>query len=139
LLTWTDTKGEKTVLYDSEVVGGDTQDGGREGLHEISDSLKDFFYLDRLDVGQEGYITLYVKLDGETQGNDYQETLAKIKMNFAVEKIDDRVVVLTGTRIVKTGDNTQVLLFSGLALVSGLALLAVALNTMKKQRAEKGE
>ncbi|GFI58845.1 hypothetical protein IMSAG025_02309 [Muribaculaceae bacterium] len=31
-------------------------------------------------------VTLKVVLDGETQGNTYQNTLASLQMNFAVEK-----------------------------------------------------
>ena len=36
-----------------------------------------------------GIITLEVALDGETQGNSYQDTLADLQMNFAVELRDD--------------------------------------------------
>ena len=49
-------------------------------------SLEEFFYLDRLVPGGDGIVTLKVELDGETQGNTYQNTLASLQMNFAVEK-----------------------------------------------------
>lgn len=143
VLTYIAPDGDSTVLYDSEIVGGESKSGGNEGLHEVSDSLEDFFYLDRLAHDEEARITLYVKLDGETQGNDYQKTLARIKMNFAVEKVDDEDVILTGTKyvntMVRTGDSTNVMLFSGLAFVSGLALLTLAVVSLKKQCREKGE
>ncbi len=74
------------VLYDNYDVGGEsTVDTSLEGLYEATDSLKDYFYLDTLYTGESGYINLEVSLDGETQGNDYQDTLAKLQMNFAVE------------------------------------------------------
>ena len=59
-----------------------------EGLKEATSSLKEYFYLDTLSRNQSGVITLEVALDGETQGNDYQDTLADLQMEFAVELRD---------------------------------------------------
>ena len=72
------------VLYNNYDVGMTTQED-LYGLYEATDSLQDYFYLDTLYSGETGYITLEVSLDGETQGNDYQDTLAKLQMNFAIE------------------------------------------------------
>ena len=44
-----------------------------------------FFSLDTLEPGENGTVNLTVGLDGESQGNIYQDTLAKLMMNFAVE------------------------------------------------------
>ena len=86
-MTYRNGAGEEATLYSSENVGGDGKGGlPEQGLHEATDSLEDFFYLDTLDAGGEGLITLKVCLDGETQGNAYQDTMAKLQMNFAVEK-----------------------------------------------------
>jgi len=91
---------------------------------------------------------LFVALEGETQGNDYQDTLAQLKMNFAVELVKTTPVtpdapekepVKVVYTIVQTGDNSQVILFSVLALVSGIGLLFAALGMMKKRQDEKGE
>ena len=85
-LAYTNSLGEEAVLYSSENVGGEKDTGAGEGLREATDSLDEFFYLDRLEAGGSGTVTLEVVLDGETQGNTYQNTLASLQMNFAVEK-----------------------------------------------------
>lgn len=85
-LAYTNSLGEETILYNSENVGGEKGDVVGEGLREATDNLDEFFYLDRLAPGSSGMITLKVVLDGETQGNTYQNTLASLQMNFAVEK-----------------------------------------------------
>ena len=85
ILTYTDHEGTETVLYDSENVGGEKATDAGEGLHEATDNLDEFFYLDTLAPGQAGSVDLVVALDGETQGNAYQDTLAELQMNFAVE------------------------------------------------------
>lgn len=78
--------GEKIVLYSSDNVGGDTVfSPEREGLNEATGALEEFFYLDTLGSGQAAHLTLTVGLEGETQGNAYQDTFADLKLNFAVE------------------------------------------------------
>lgn len=44
--------------------------------------MKDYFYLDELAKGEKAEIALTVKLEGETQGNTYQDTLGKIADEF---------------------------------------------------------
>ena len=73
------------VLYSSDTVGGQNVSKAGQGLHEATDALDDWFYIDTLQKGQGGTVTLRVGLDGETQGNDYQDTLADLQMDFAVE------------------------------------------------------
>ena len=85
-LAYINSLGEETILYSSENVGGEKGSAAGEGLHEVTDNLEEFFYLDRLEPGASGMVTLKVVLDGETQGNTYQNTLASLQMNFAVEK-----------------------------------------------------
>ena len=151
ILKYHDPKGEETVLYSSESVGGEKADGGNEGLHEAADNLDSYVFLDRINHGEKAYVSLYVMLDGETQGNDYQKTLAKLQMNFAVEKVKDGTIekhiiekeereIVTYTRgMVKTGDSSRVVIFSVMTLASGLALLVIAFVAMKRRRQEKGE
>ena len=144
-LAYINAAGKETELYNSETVGGEGA-SSKEGLHQATDSLEEYFYLDRLDPGQSGMVKLRVKVDGETQGNDYQETLALLKMTFAVEKVtestirkvpgEDKVI----TNRVKTGDTNKILLFCALALISGIILLILALMSMKRRRYNrKGE
>ena len=78
--------------------------------------------------GAEAEITLYIALDGETQGNIYQDTLAEVQMNFAVE-------LPNGTSI-NTGDEAPVVLWAGIAMVSGLLLIGLAMMTYKKGQKE---
>lgn len=85
ILTYTDAKGNEKTLYNSDKVGGEMYSENLEGLHEATDSLKEFFFLDTLGTNESGRVSLYVKLDGETQGNSYQDTLAQLQINFAVE------------------------------------------------------
>lgn len=136
---------ETKVLYDSAAVGGEDASQGGEGLHQASDTLKDYFYLDRLSKGQTGTVHLWVKVDGETQGNGYQQTLAKLQMNFAVEKAGEGGTTTKNKvikQVVKTGDTSKVLLLCALALISGIVLLILGVVTMKKNhknRSRKGE
>ena len=141
--------GEETVLYSSETVGGEDTAGG-EGLHQATGALEDYFYLGRLESGEEGRVLLTVELEGETQGNDYQDTLARLQMNFAVEEVEPNTVVEQGednviNRIVKkvvttaprTGDPTQMLGLCAAALVSGIVLLILAVVSMKRRRDDR--
>ena len=89
ILTFTGPDGVEHDIYRSEVVGGDenaiaNREESAEGLHEATTTLKDYFSLFTLAPGQSGHVDLYVLLDGETQGNDYQDTLARLQMQFMV-------------------------------------------------------
>lgn len=156
ILTYTDETGGVTTLYSSETVGGDN--GGTpagQGLHEVSDSLEEYFYLDSLKPGQKGDITLQVALDGETQGNGYQNTLAKLQMNFAVEENNTGGTPTqpttpsetpgtstptgptpgggthkTGTTF--TGDPNNLFLWSALMLLAGLLLAGCGVFRLKR-------
>jgi hypothetical protein len=155
VLTYTDSKGEVSTLYDSDTVGGDTANSAdRLGLREATDGLEDYFFLDTLSGGQSGYITLKVKLDGETQGNDYQDTLADLQMNFAVMLRgtnsgrgtgQDETVQINEVRqgetttVVKTGDETNMVPFIIAAFVSGVVLLGLAVYSTKERKSQKGK
>jgi len=152
ILTYIKQDGTKETLYSSEEVGGETKNASGEGLHQATNSLKDYFYLDRLKSGQSGEITLKVKLEGETQGNTYQDTLAKLQMNFAVELVDDSTTPGTPdnptktppkkspSRItVKTGDNSRVLLYSVIALIAGLVCAGAVVYNVRQNREDAEE
>ena len=120
-LSYTSPSGTTSVFYDNTAVGGTSGDG----LVDVNDVLNgEYFYLDQLDYGKEGTVTLYVELDGETQGNDYFTTMAKLDLQFMVEEVeskpDEKVVEETSvgedkivnvpettTQAATTGSNTN--------------------------------
>lgn len=134
-LAYTDVTGEEKVLFSSDTVGGEHASAAGEGLHEATDALKDFFFLDSLTTGQEGTITLRVALEGETQGNDYQDTLADLAMSFAVALKDN--VPDTPRIIVQTGDRRNLLPYYVAMAVSGVLLLLLALDNVRRRRKAK--
>lgn len=161
-LVYTDRNGTENILFSSDTVGGESVGGAGEGLHGATDALKDYFYLDSLPAGQHGTISLLIALDGETQGNDYQDTLADLRMNFAVEPnaappqpTDDTEPDSPGTtddsdtpgssgssnktNVVKTGDDTNVTLYLIAMGVSGVLLLALGIYSVRCRRKEKEE
>ena len=134
-LSYTGASGSSNELFSSRRVGGETAPGGYEGLKEATRNLTDYFYLDTIATGKSGVVELKVGLDGETQGNDYQTKMADLTMRFAVE--------VPGTRIVRTGDNSNYLpLWIGM-IAGGLVLLYFVLDVITdriyfgKKRAER--
>lgn len=141
------------VLYTSERVGGEevgvpaTQADGtltadRVGLAQATQGLEDWLYLDTLQPGQRAYVRLRVSLDGESQGNVYQDTLAQLQLKFAVDPITEFTETRTERQIVRTGDKYSTLPFIIAAGVSGLLLLVFGLmglfeNKKLKKAAQK--
>ena len=131
ILSYEGADGTVKELYNSDTVGGEGDvTADLEGLHQATDSLEDYFFLERLDKSEKGTVKLFVKLDGETQGNDYQDTLARLQMNFAVEKV-------AGPIVVQTGDATNMMMYAGMALVAGMALFFVAFLNSRRNREEE--
>ncbi|XCP85589.1 hypothetical protein ABXS75_01945 [Roseburia hominis] len=143
---------ETRVLYDSEAVGGSEESGegsvvdGNKGLEQATVALDDeeYIYLDTLEAGAKAQMTLKIGLDGETQGNDYQDTLARVELGFAVELVDtpatpdnpdtpNRNVITTP----KTGDTSHVMLFSIMALVAGIVCIVLVFLRLKKRSEEE--
>ena len=154
ILTYINPEGESELLYSSEEIGGETVNESGEGLYQATDSLEDYFYLDTLESGEAGEITLSVHLEGETQGNDYQDTLARLQMNFAVElpaatpSDEDggngggsggQSGTSSRARVAKTGDTTNVMLFSVLTLAAGLLCLILAVVRLRNRKAQGEE
>lgn len=159
-LVYYDQSDKENVLFDSTTVGGEVVSVAGEGLHEATSALQDYFMLDTLKKGQGGRIDLTVALDGETQGNDYQDTLADLQMNFAVELNDEPTPTTTGTTpntdnttttkppsttptnrtttIVRTGDDTNMVPYFIIAGVSGILLLLLGIYGVKSRKKEKG-
>ena len=143
LLTYTDTKGTLTTLYSSEKFGGDGRING-VGLHGATTTLENYFYLDRMGKGDTGVVKLKVALDGETLVNNYQNTYAKLQMDFATELVGGVSAPPGNTpgrnrEVIKTGDQTQVMLYVLLMLGAGLILMLLAVMRMRRDRDEEFE
>ena len=146
LLTWQGPSGETRTLYDSTRVGGDET----TGLNEATDALDQYIFLERMSKGQSGKVTLKVALDGETEGDIYFDTLAKVKLRFAVEQVKASENPPTPTpdtptpdrrTLVKTGDESAAALFPFYMtmLVSGVLLLVLAVDSLRARRAAARE
>lgn len=143
LIYW-NPEGQRETIYNSETVGGEETGGAGEGLHQATDTLEDFFYVDYLAPGEAGKITLTVSLDGETQGNAYQDTMAKLQMNFAVEPLivdedDPTKVIAKRPVIVKTGDDLSSLIPSAVLFGGGILVLVIAIGKYRSDKKKKLE
>lgn len=142
---------EETIFFDSSTIGGDRISAAGLGLHEAAENMGEYFRMDTLAPGEKGTVTLSVTLDGETQGNDYQNTLADLSLSFAVDTLvptaDDDPgrggntggpgTYSYSTGNVKTGDSSNLALWSCMAFASGAVLLVLALLGIRKSRKEE--
>lgn len=139
-LTYTNPSGKVTTLYpktETEEMIGNNADGGRIGLKEATEDLEKFFLLDTLNRNEKGHVTLTVRLEGETQDNTYQNTMARIKMNFAAEIVsassENRTV-----RAVRTGDENNLIPYYIGMIVAGLLFLYLALDAFTDRLYKRG-
>ena len=141
LLTYTGANSSNSrTLYDSQAVGGDDSSGLKEATE--AGGLEDFFFLERLSNGNTAAVKLRVTLDGETEGNAYFDTIARLKMKFAVEPVDTGGnTPNNGTpnknNTVRTGDDTNLFPFYVVMAASGLALLLIAIVTLRRRKREQ--
>ena len=128
-LTYIGPDGTEKVFFDSDAVGGD-----QGNINDATQVLNDYFFMDTLKKGQSGKVRLKVAMDGETDSNSYQDTLAKLKINFAVEKKDGKIIIYKP----KTGDLTYVGIWGAVFLVSVVAVVAILATRAKKKKKRKG-
>ena len=132
LLTYTSPNGAVKELYNSQLVGGDTplSDGSRErvGLEEATVGLEEMFFLGQIGSGETGVVSLKVGLDGETLDNAYQLKTGDIVMNFAAEVAS--TTPGNHTPGAKTGDETNLLPYYVIMIISGLVFLYLALDAI---------
>ena len=169
-LTYTNQDGEVQTLFDSDTVGGesaeDTISRMGEGLKSATNALKDYFYLDTFRKNAGGTITLEVALDGETQGNNYQNTLADLQMDFAVELTDtpgggggggggdtpgtpntpgtpgtpgEPGTNTSRTGIVRTSDDQPILLYTAISGITGFLLLLFCIYQFREYKKRREE
>ena len=118
----------ENVIYSNETVGGEDS----EGLKDATVALKDdLYFIGRQTKGQQGVVTLSVSLDGETQGNSYQNALADLELSFAVEP--------EGSDEPVTGDDTSLFPLYVALFISGGLLLALAIVIAVRRRKSKKE
>lgn len=140
-LSYTDRNGKESVFYDSDAVGG--TGAKEEGLHGVSDHLKDYFWIDKLPNHGTGTVTLAITLDGESQNNGYMDTLAELSLNFAVElkstasEDPDDPGEDHPPKIVKTGDETNLMVYFIIAGISGVIFLILAILSLRSRKKEK--
>lgn len=127
------------IIYTSDKIGGDEGTNRETGLHEATDSLEDWFYIDTLKQGEFGLMTLKVTFDGDTQANNYELTEAGVLMRYAVEltpkaQEETKTYYSKNYKDVKTGDDTQLTLWSTLAIISGLLLIVYVIISGLKRK-----
>ena len=141
-----DHTGAKNVLFSNSKVGGengtvaDLDDPGKEmtGLEPATNALDDWFYIDTLKKNESGSVVLHVAFDGETEVNDYMDTDGELNVRFAVELTPEGTGVTTTSKIVKTGDQTNLLMWAVIGLIAGLLMLMLAFLSRKKDEKSKG-
>ena len=136
-LSYIDSKGETNILYSSDTVGGEDNEAGT-GLHAATNALENYFFLEDMAAGKQGSVVLEIDLDGETQGNGYQSTLADIEINFAVEDVPEDPTTpttpKTPNQVVRTGDESNARFYFILAgLGAALMILAVVIMIKGKR------
>ena len=136
------------TLYESKNVGGK---GSAEGLADATNAMDDYFYLGTLSKGETAKVTLNVSLDGETEGNAYFDTLARLSLKFAVEpnvnpennyvnkteekqEVVNRTVPANRQNLAKTGDRTSMFPVYLLIAAVGVLCLAIAIRRIHNNK-----
>jgi len=140
---------EGTTLYDSMTVGGEDTTGG-VGLHEATNALgdesqngkdnsqrDDYIVLGDIEKGQSGKIVLDIELDGETQGNAYQDTLADLRMNFALEKVTNETPPSPPRKPPNTSDPLSMVPYLFGTGISGIVLLIIVIIRIRDAKEEE--
>lgn len=113
-----------TPIFDSSVIGGESS----QTLKDSTGQLKDFFYLGTIPSKGGGVVELDFGIDGETQNNDYWNTLSKLQMQFAVEKPNKSVIIVP-----KTADRGELYIWGGITLVCAVSALLITFGGRKKK------
>ena len=167
-LTYTAPGSAPETIFSSNTVGGEVYVNEElTGLKEVANSIApdEWFYL--MDLGKDGEggngsVQLQVSLDGVSQGNNYQDTMAEIEMQFGVEQEDEpenvtekvkkvnktekvkkvevkKPVSTAGTPGVRTGDDTNLLPYLSAVGAAGVLLLVLVITSLKKRKQESAQ
>ncbi|MCI8306204.1 MAG: hypothetical protein HFJ69_06465 [Enterorhabdus sp.] len=88
-LVYISPQNEEKVILTNEVVSGDKGAGDTQGLFDATESTGEWFYLDTLAPEALAKVILTVGIDGETHGNSYFDTSARVQSSFAAEPTDE--------------------------------------------------
>lgn len=138
-LTLHKSDGSTSVLFSNGTVGGEAKVNNKEGLEPATNALEDWFYIDTLKKGQSGTVTLHVAFDGETEVNDYMDTEGELNVRFAVELPSESKTTATVKKVVKTGDQSRLLMWASIALIAGLLMLVLAFLSRKRDEKADGK
>ena len=153
-LTYTAPDGERKVILTNETVSGDAGAGATKGLFDATEATGEWFYLDTLAPGERARVELRVALDGETHGNTYFDTSARLQLAFSAEEVDapqppapqqppaaqDKPGDGKKTALSQTGDATPlVMVFAAIGATAGVvAAAAAAWACLRRRGEEKG-
>lgn len=84
-LVYTGPQGERKVILSNDTVSGDAGTGTTNGLFDATTATDEWFFLDTLASQASGQVVLTVAIDGETHGNSYFDTNARVQLAFAAE------------------------------------------------------
>ena len=133
--------GTRQVLFDNSEVGGEAKVAGMEGLHQATNATGEWFFIQKLAQGQKAYTELYVKFDGESEVNDYMDTDGGLNVRFAVELTPANTPPdkpHKPGKLIETGDNSSVLMWTAIAIIAGFLLLILAFLSRRKDREPSG-
>ena len=138
------------VINNSEDLGGaDDSEAAVGGMTPATAGLENFFELGSIGAGENGTVKLEIELEGESQGNSYQNAQARLRFHFAVDETGATPAptvtpapggsTTTGTvgTIVKTGDEFNKLKYLTMMAAAGVVLLVLAVIGTNKRRAEE--
>ena len=120
---------EDKTIFDSSVIGGEQA----ESIQDATDALNDFFFLGTIGARKTGKVILKMAVDGETQNNDYWNTISQVQMRFAVEKKTDGVTYI----VPKTADTFDVAFWGGSTALFVIALIVLLNSDRRKEKAGK--
>ena len=137
ILTHVAPDGSRNVLFDNSEVGGEAKPANMEGLHQATNALDEWFFIQDLKKGQSGYTELYVKFDGDSEVNDYMDTAGKLLVAYAVELDSTKPEKIR--KRVDTGDTNNLLNYVALMLAAMLLLILTILSYRKDRREMRAE
>lgn len=144
---------ETTVIFGGSEEDGSGRIGGDEnGLANLNDAVDGWIYLTALEPEETASLQLTVKLDGESNTNEYQSASGIFDFQFRATYDDPETVYQKGettyvkkevkgedvvtkiVRTVKTGDNAPVLLLSAAAAAAVLLMVILLIVRRKKEK-----
>lgn len=134
------SNGKTETYFDNSEVGGETVVANLEGLKQATNATSEYFFIKKLAAGDWGQTYLKVVFDGETQANAYNDTLGRLKISYAVEKVlpnkvekeKDKVIYENSPRTGDAFDMMKYILLMTAALI--LAIIAFILRRRDKRR-----